>query len=207
MLIQSLLTPSDRYVYAADLGLDKIMIYKFDSGRGRLTPNEQPWVKTKPGAGPRHFTFHPNGRFAYVINELDSTIVTYAYDPCYGALREIQAVSTLPEKFKGVNYPADIHVAPSGRFLYGSNRGHDSVVIYRVDEETGKLSCVGYESTRGRFPRNFAIDPSGSFLLVANQHTDNIVAFKIDQQTGLLESTGQETKVPTPVCIKIVSFT
>jgi len=199
--------PSNRYVYAADLGLDKIMIYKFDSERGKLTPNDQPWVKTKPGAGPRHFTFHPNGKFAYVINELDSTIVAYSYNEDRGTLREIQTVSTLPEGFKVINYPADIHVAPSGKFLYGSNRGHDSIVIYRVDEETGKLACIGHESTRGEFPRNFAIDPSGNFLFAANQNTDNIVVFRINQQTGLLEPTGHVTKVPTPVCIKIVPFT
>ena len=201
-----LIDPSNRYVYAADLGLDKIMIYKFDSERGKLTPNDQPWVKTKPGAGPRHFTFHPNGKFAYVINELDSTIVAYAYDVNRGTLKEIQTVSTLPEGFEGINYPADIHVAPSGKFLYGSNRGHDSIVIYRIDEETGKLSCIGHESTRGQFPRNFAIDPSGNFLFAANQNTDNIVVFRVDQQTGLLEPTGHVTQVSMPVCIKIVPF-
>ena len=200
-----IIDPSNRYVYAADLGLDKIMIYKFNSENGKLTPNEkQPWVKTKPGAGPRHFTFHPNERFAYVINELDSTIVAFSYDRDSGTLEEIQTVSTLPEGFKGTNYPADIHVSPSGRFLYGSNRGHDSIVIYQIDEETGKLSCIGYESTLGEFPRNFAIDPSGRFLLAANQNTDNIVAFRIDQKTGLLEPTGHETRVSMPVCIKFL---
>jgi len=196
--------PSNRYAYAADLGLDKVMIYKFDSERGKLTPNDQPWVKTRPGAGPRHFTFHPNEKFAYVINELDSTLVAFAYDRDTGTLEEIQTVSTLPEGFEGTNYPADIHIVPSGKFLYGSNRGHDSIVIYQINEETGKLSCIGHESTRGNFPRNFAIDPSGKFLLVANQNTDNIVWFRIDQQTGLLEPTGRETKVPTPVCIKFL---
>jgi len=196
--------PSNRYVYAADLGLDKIMIYKFDSEQGKLTPNDQPWVRTKPGAGPRHFTFHPSGKFAYVINELDSTIVAFAYDRDNGTLEEIQRVSTLPEGFKGINYPADIHVAPSGKFLYGSNRGHDSIVIYRVNEETGKLRYVGHESTRGSFPRNFAIDQSGDLLLVANRRTHNIVAFKVDTQTGLLEPTGHVTEVSTPACIKIL---
>jgi len=195
---------SNRYVYAADLGLDKIMIYKFDSEEGKLTPNDQqPWVKIKPGAGPRHFTFHPNEKFAYLINELDSTIVAFAYDRDNGTLEEIQTVSTLPEGFKGVNYCADIHIDPSGKFLYGSNRGHDSIVIYRINEETGELCYVSHESTKGRFPRNFAIDPSGKFLLAANQNSDNIVGFRINQETGLLEPTGRETEVPTPVCIKV----
>ena len=199
--------PSNRYVYVADLGLDKILIYRFDSESGRIIPNEkQAWVKMKPGAGPRHFTFHPNGKFAYVINELDSTIAVFSHDRDNGTLEEIQTVSTLPEGFKGTNYPADVHVSPSGKFLYGSNRGHDSIVIYQVDEETGKLRCVGHESTRGEFPRNFAIDPSGRFLLAANQNTDNIVTFRIDQDTGLLEPTGHETKVSMPVCIEFLSL-
>jgi len=198
--------PSNRYVYVADLGLDKIMIYKFDSELGKLTPNDQPWVRTELGAGPRHFTFHPNERFAYVINELNSTIIAFTYERESGILEEIQTVSTLPEGFKGENYPADIHVSPSGKFLYGSNRGHDSIVIYRINEETGRLSYISHESTRGRFPRNFAIDPSGKFLLVANQKTDNIVTFRIDQETGLLEPTGNETNIPTPVCIKFLSL-
>jgi 6-phosphogluconolactonase len=196
--------PSNRYVYAADLGIDKIMIYKFDSDKGKLTPNDQPWVSTQPGAGPRHFTFHPNEKFAYVINELDSTIVAFSYDGESGRLKPIQTVSTLPEGYEGINYPADIHVSPSGRFLYGSNRGHDSIVIYRIDEETGRLSLIGHESTRGQFPRNFAIDPTGDFLLAANQNSNNIVGFRIDQETGLLEPTGEETRVPTPVCIKFL---
>jgi len=196
--------PSNRYVYAADLGIDKIMIYKFDVERGKLKPNDQPWVRTQPGAGPRHFTFHPNERFAYVINELDSTIIAFSYDRESGRLKPVQTVSTLPDGYEGANYPADIHVDPSGMFLYGSNRGHDSIAIYRIDGETGRLSLIGHESTRGRSPRNFAIDPSGDFLLVANQDTDNIVGFRIDRETGMLEPTGEETKVPAPVCIKFL---
>lgn len=197
--------PSNRYVYAADLGLDKIMIYKFDSEEGKLTPNNPPWVKIKPGAGPRHFTFYPNEKFAYVINELNSTIVAFAYDRNDGTLKKIQTVSTLPEGFKDVNYCADIHIAPSGKFLYGSNRGHDSIVIYRINEESGKLTYVGCESAEGKTPRNFAIDPTGRFLLAANQDTDTIVTFHIDQKTGRLSPTGNVTEVPTPVCIKMIS--
>lgn len=197
---------SNRYAFVTDLGLDKIMIYKFDPEWGKLMPNDQPWVKTKPGAGPRIFTFHPNGKFAYVINELDSSIVAFTYDMCNSTLEEIQTVSTLPEGFKGVNYAADIHVAPSGKFLYGSNRGHDSIVIYKIDEDTGRLSCIGYESAQGRIPRNFTICPLGNFLLVANQETDNIVIFRIEEQTGLLKPTERITKVPAPVCVKITSL-
>jgi len=139
-----------------------------------------------------------------VINELNSTIVAFVYDGDNGALEEIQTVSTLPRGFRGVNYCADIHIVPSGKFLYGSNRGHDSIVIYRINEETGKLTYVGYESTQGETPRNFAIDPTGRFLLVANQNTDTIVTFHIDQKTGKLSPTGNVTEVPTPVCIKMI---
>lgn len=198
--------PNNRYVYVADLGLDKVMIYNFDSNRGKLTPNDQPYVKTKPGAGPRHFTFHPNGKLAYLINELDSTIVAYAYDEHKGFLKEMQTVSTLPENFRGINYAADIHAAPSGRFLYGSNRGHDSLVIYQVDERTEILKYIGHKHTLGKFPRNFTIDFLGKFLLVANQRSNNVVSLRINPETGLLESTGYELRVPSPVCVKIVSF-
>ncbi len=168
-----------------------------------MTPNEQPWVCTQPGAGPRHFTFHPNRKFAYVINELDSTVIAFSYDRESGRLETLQTISTLPEGYEGTNYPADIHCSPSGEFLYGSNRGHDSIVIYKIDEETGKLSLVGHEPTRGSFPRNFAIDPTGRYLLAANQKSDDLVVFRINSETGTLKPTGEETKVPTPACIKI----
>jgi len=199
-----ILDPSNRYAYVADLGIDKIMIYKFDSERGKLIPNDQPWTSTHPGAGPRHFTIHPNQRFAYVINELDSTITAFSFDSETGRLKPMQTISTLPEGYEGTNYPADIHVSPSGRFLYGSNRGHNSIVIYNIDEETGRLSMIGHESTRGGIPRNFAIDPNGKFLFVANKESDNIVAFRLDEDTGLLEPIGEEVKVPTPVCIRFL---
>jgi 6-phosphogluconolactonase len=200
------LDPSNHYAFVADLGLDKIMIYKFDPERGKLTPNKQPWVKTKPGAGPRILTFHPNGRFAYVINELDSSIVAFNYDILNGMLEEIQTVSTLPKEFKGINYAADIHVAPSGKFLYASNRGYDTIAIYKINEDTGSLCLIDYKPTQGRTPRDFTISPFGEFLLVANQETNTIVVFRIDQQTGLLEPTGQIVKVPSAACVKIVLF-
>lgn len=196
--------PDNRFAFACDLGLDKIMICRLDPQQGKLTPNETPWVQVKAGAGPRHFTFHPNGRFAYVINELDSTITAFRYAGLGGALTELQTVPALSQDFKGDNTCADIHVHPSGRFLYGSNRGDDSIVIYRVDDNTGELTYTGHQSTRGRAPRNFAIHPAGTLLLAGNQDSNTIVTFWIDQETGRLEPTGHVTEVPNPVCIQVI---
>ncbi len=199
-----ILDDTNRYGFVPDLGIDKLMIYRFDPERGKLEPNDPPWFEAKPGAGPRHFTFHPNGEFAYLINELNSTLVVFQYDKTKGTLKELQTVSTLPKDFSGESTCADIHVSPSGAFVYGSNRGHDSIVIYRIDQRTGKLSYAGHESSRGKTPRSFAIDPAGSFLLSANQDSDTIVTFRIDPQTGELQPTGQVTETPTPVCVRIV---
>ena len=198
------LDEANRYAYVPDLGLDQTLIYRFDGKSGKLEPNQVPSVAVKPGAGPRHLVFHPDKRNAYLINELDSTIAVYGYDRDTGRLSEIQTISTLPEDFDGSSTCADVHVSPSGKFLYGSNRGHDSIVIYKIDQSTGQLSCIGHESTRGNTPRNFAIDPAGNFLLAANQDSDTIVTFRIDPQTGELHPTGQVTEVPTPVCVKIL---
>ncbi len=195
---------ANRYAFAPDLGLDKILIYKLDLTQGKLVPNDEPWAQVKAGAGPRHFDFHPSRRYAYVINELDSTLIAFTYDETHGTLEEIETVSTLPEDFSGTSHCADLHVHPSGKFVYGSNRGHDSIVIFAIDEGTGKLTYVGHESTQGKTPRNFGIDPTGTFLLAANQSTDNIVTFRIDQQTGELMSTGHVAEVPTPVCLKML---
>jgi 6-phosphogluconolactonase len=191
-----------RFAFAPDLGIDKVMIYRVDVKNGKLVPNG--FAATKAGAGPRHFDFHPSGKFAYVINELDSTLTAFAYDNAKGALTESQTVSTLPPDFSGPNSCADVHVHPSGRFVYGSNRGHDSVVAFAIDQSTGKLNLIAHESTRGKWPRNFAVDPAGAFLLVANQRTDNVVSFRIDQQTGKLTATGQTTEIPSPVCLKFI---
>ena len=182
------------------------MIYKFDRSSGKLEPGDNPWVQVKAGAGPRHIEFHPNGLYAYLINELDSTLVAFEYDKKSGMLNVIQTVPTLPKDFDGASTCADVHIHPSGNFIYGSNRGHDSIVIYKIDQQSGKLTYVDHESTQGKTPRNFGIDPTGSFLLVANQDTDTIVTFRIDQQTGKLSSTGHITQVPTPVCIKMTFF-
>jgi len=200
------LDEANRYAFVPDLGIDKVMIYKFNPSCGKLEPNDEPWVQVKAGAGPRHLDFHPDGRYAYLINELDSTLVAFAYDKKNGTLKEIQTVPTLPKDFAGESTCADVHISPSGTFVYGSNRGHDSIVIYKIDQGTGKLTYVGHESTQGKTPRNFAIDPTGRFLLAANQDSDTIVTFRMDQQTGKLSSTGYVTKVPTPVCVKTLFF-
>lgn len=196
------LDPANRYAFVADLGLDKIMIYQLDLSQGKLKPNDEPWAQIKAGAGPRHFDFHPNGRYAYLINELDSTLTAFTYDETRGRLREIQTVPALPEDFEDTSYCADIHVSPSGKFVYGSNRGHNSIVIFEIDDGTGKLTYVDHEPTRGETPRNFAIDPTGTFLLAANQNSDTIVTFRINQQTGKLMPTEHVAEVPTPVCLR-----
>jgi 6-phosphogluconolactonase len=195
---------ANRYAFAVDLGIDQIMIYRFDAVRGKLTPNQMPSVRLKPGAGPRHFVFHPDGRHAYVINELDSTITAFTYDEARGALRAVQTTSTLPSDFTGANDCADVQVSPSGKFLYGSNRGHNSIVVFAIDDRTGRLRYVHHEPTRGKTPRNFAIDPTGTYLLVANQESDSIHTFRIDPLEGKLIPTGHMAEVPSPVCLKLM---
>ena len=197
--------PGNRYAFSPDLGLDKILIYRLDAENGKLTPNVQPWVRVHPGAGPRHFDFHPNGKFAYVINELDSTFTAFAYDGAAGTLTEFQTLSTLPEDFDGTSHCADVHVHPNGKFLYGSNRGHDSIAICAIDEETGRLTSIGYELTQGKTPRNFGLNPEGTFLFAANQQTDTIVTFAVNTETGALNATGHVTEVPMPVCVKLLA--
>jgi 6-phosphogluconolactonase len=198
------LDAANRFAFVPDLGLDRLFAYRFDPTRGMLEPNTVPWIKVKPGAGPRFLAFHPNGKWAYLINELDSTLTALACDGKQGAFKALQVVPTLPEDFRGESTCADVQVAPSGRFVYGSNRGHNSIVIYRVDPRTGRLTCIGHEPTQGQTPRSFGIDPTGRFLLVANQDTDTIVTFRIDPRTGRLQPTRAVTPVPTPVCVKFL---
>ena len=200
-----MIDPENRFAFAPDLGLDKILIYKLNLEDGSLTANAQPWARVHPGAGPRHLDFHPNGKYAYVINELDSTFTAFRYDANTGTLTEIQTISTLPEDFDGTSHCADVHVHPSGKFLYGSNRGHDSIVICAIDEETGMLSYIGCESTQGQAPRNFGLNPEGTFLLAANQSTNTIVTFAVDADTGELTATGNVAEVPNPVCLKMLA--
>ena len=199
------LDPTNRYAFAADLGLDKILSYKVDLENGKLPANGTPWTKMTEGAGPRHFAFHPGEKFAYVITELTSTFVAYTYDETDGTLDAIQTVSTLPDDFDGTSHCADVHISPDGKFLYGSNRGHDSIAICAIDQATGRLSPVGYLSSGGENPRSFGIDPTGTFLLAANQDTGNIAVFRIDKETGKFAPTGHEVKLPMPVCVKIIS--
>lgn len=194
--------PRNEYAYAPDLGLDEVRIYRVDYEAGKLRPAETPAVELHEGSGPRHFEFHPNGQHVYVIHELDSTITTLDYDSESGALEVVETMNTLPADFDDDSYCADVHVHPTGRWAYGSNRGHDSITIFEVDEETGRLSIVDHESTRGHWPRNFAIDPNGRHLHVENRRDDSIVSFEIDEETGLLTPTGQELELPEPICMK-----
>lgn len=199
------LDAAGRRVFVPDLGLDRLMIYTLDLEGGALVPNVQPWVDVAPGAGPRQVVMHPNGRFAYLINELNSTMTAYAYAPEAGTLAELQTLSTLPDDFTGASTCAEVQIAPDGRFLYGSNRGHDSVVVYAVDPAAGTLTTVGHVGTGGRTPRNFMVSPDGAFLLAANQDSDNIVVFRLDPATGLPVPTGHTVEVGTPVCIRVTT--
>ncbi len=196
--------PAGRFAFVCDLGLDKMFVFRLDADKGKLTPNDPPAAVLAPGSGPRHFTFHTSGKFAYVINELLSTITAYAYDADRGVLTELQTVPTLPDDFKGENTTAEIRVHPSGKFLYGSNRGHESIVVYAIDAASGKLTFVDRTPSQGKHPRNFAIDPTGAFLLAANMTTGNVVVFRIDQVTGKLTPTGSIVNIPAAVCVKFM---
>ena len=196
---------ANRYVFVPDLGCDRVFIYALDAERGVLIPNpNQPSVETKPGAGPRQLAMHPNGRFAYLINELNSTMTAYAYDAARGKLSELQTLPTLPEGFAGESSCAEVQVAPSGRFLYGSNRGHDSIVIYALDPEAGTMRLVGHEGTRGHIPRNFTLSPRGDFVAAANQDSNTVVMFRVDPEKGTLEATGSVVEAGTPICVKFL---
>ncbi|HPG40266.1 MAG TPA: lactonase family protein [bacterium] len=198
------LNPTSNYVYAVDLGIDKVMIYKLDTISGKLLTNEPAFFKAAAGSGPRHLAFHPNSTYAFIINELNSTITSCACDTLTGALTEIHTVPTIPQDFKGGNSCAEVQVSPDGRFVYGSNRGHDSIAIFAFDENSGHLSLSGFESTRGRAPRYFTIDPTGEFLLAANSNSNNINVFRINKEKGTLQFTGHQVNVSTPVCIQFL---
>jgi len=198
------LDAANRFAFVADLGLDKIMVYRFDAGAGALAPNDPPSVALAPGSGPRHFAFHPSGRFAYVVNELTSTVTAFRYDAASGVLAPLDTASALPKGYAGPSTGAEVAVHPSGRFLYSSNRGHDSIAIFAIDAGTGRLRPVGHASTQGKRPRHFAVDPSGRFLLAANRDSNNVVVFRIDGETGRLDPTGSVAEVPGPICILMV---
>ncbi len=197
------LDPSERYLVCSDLGLDKVMIYNYDGKTGKLTPAKSPFAKTAPAAGPRHFAYRPDGKFGYVINELNCTVTAFAHDASTGALTEVQTISTLPEgeSVQRGYSTAEIFAHPTGKFLYGSNRGHDTIVVYAIDQKSGKLTLVSHHSTQGKTPRNFNLDPTGQFLLAGNQNSGTVAVYRIDQTTGSLTPTGQLVNVPRPVCV------
>lgn len=198
-------SPDNRFVLVADLGFDELLIYKFNSANGTMTPNQPAFAKLKPGSGPRHIAFHPNGKFVFVVSELSSTAAAFRYDAKKGSLKEIGSVSTLPPNFSGRNDVAEVTVHPNGKFLYVSNRGNESIAILSIDESTGALTPSAGVPTGGKEPRHFAIDPSGKYLLAENQLSDNIVVFKIDAATGGLTPTGQIVEVPSPVDLTFVT--
>ncbi len=197
-----IISPDNTLALVPDKGTDKIWIFTIDSDNGQLVPFQQPFLKIQDGAGPRHLVWSAKGAFCYVINELDNTANVIQYNKEKKTFTSIQTISTLPADFQGENYCADIQLHPSGQFLYGSNRGHNSIAMYQVDVQTGKLSFLGTASTKGEYPRNFRIGPKGNFLFVANQNTSNITTYEIDLKTGSLQFTGLDFAIETPVCIE-----
>lgn len=197
------LDAANNYAFVADLGLDKVLIYKFDRETGKITPNDPPAGELKPGAGPRHFTFHPSGKFAYANNELDSSVTLFDYDAATGKLTPQQTLSTLPEPTKG-NSTAEIVAHPNGKFLYVSNRGHNSIAQFLVDPTTGKLTANGHQGKGINIPRNFALDPTGKWCLVCNQEGNSVIVFKVNLETGKLEPTESKIEVPRPVCVRFL---
>jgi 6-phosphogluconolactonase len=196
-----MISPDNKWLYVPDLGLDKVMIYQFDDKSGKLSPGKQPYVAAEPGAGPRHFVFNPNGKYAYLIHELNGQVAAYKYKK--GELTLIERVSSTDPAKKGFAGSADIHLSPDRKFLYASNRGDfNDLVWYKIEQSTGKLSVAGFQSTLGKTPRNFDMDPSGNFLLAANQGSNEIVIFQRNKTTGALTDTGKRIAVGQPVCIK-----
>lgn len=192
---------TNRFAFVPDLGLDKVLIYPFDGAAGTLAQNEPRTLTTKPGAGPRHLAFHANGRWAYFINELDSTITALQLDSAHGAFEPIETVSTLPDGAAVDNITGEIVIHPNGKFLYGSNRGHDSIAAYAIDQATGRLTSLGQHPAGGRVPRNFNIDPSGQYLLSANLDSNSVTVHRIDVASGKLSRTAHEIKLSQPYCV------
>lgn len=201
------LDAENRFAVAADLGIDKLLVYAFDAGRGQLTPANTPFLLAEPGSGPRHFAFHPDGRRAFAINELSQTVSAMKYDPKTGELEPLISVSTLPAgQVVPGNSTAEVQVHPKGEFVYGSNRGHDSIAVFRIERAGRRLTLVENVPTLGKTPRNFAIEPGGRWLLAANQDSDSVVVFGIDRKTGRLAATGQPMEVGRPVCVKFLAL-
>jgi 6-phosphogluconolactonase len=195
----------NRFAMVSDLGLDEILVDHFDREKGTLTPNDPPFTKVDPGSGPRHFKFHPNGKWAYLISELANTVTTYSYNSKAGTLQLQQTVSSLPKEFTGHSEAAEIQIDSSGKFLYASNRGYDSVAVFKIDPAKGTLSNVEFVPSGGKSPRYFTFDPSGSRLFVAHEDSGNIVLFKVDQSTGRITPTGEELKIDSPVCVQFLA--
>lgn len=198
--------PTNRFALSADLGTDQIFVYTLDAETGALKPNAFPFVSAEPGAGPRHLAFHPNQRFLFAANELNGTVTAFAWDKEAGSLALLLSYPTLPEDFKEYNLVADIHLTPDGRYLYVSNRGHNSLAVFEVNAETGDLRQVGDVSCGGNWPRNFALDPEGNFIIVANQESSTLNVFQVDQATGMPTPVGEPVSVPNPMFAMVVDF-
>lgn len=196
------LDAANRFAFVADLGLDQVLIYRFDEKTGALTPAEQPYIAIEPGSGPRHFAFHPSGKYAYVINEILMTVTVMKYDAEHGRLTEIETVATIPEAVRPEFSTAEVVAHPSGKYLYGSNRVHDTIAVFTIDAATGKLQRIANEPTRGKTPRNFALDLTGSYLFAENQASDTVVLFRINADDGTLHATGDVLEVGSPCCIR-----
>lgn len=199
------LDAANKFAFAADLGLDQVLVYCFDEQTGALTPNDPPFIAIAPGSGPRHFAFHPSGKYAYVINEILLTMTAMSYDAARGRLTEIQTVPTIPVAVKPEYSTAEVVAHPSGKFLYGSNRGHDTIAVFKIDQASGKLTRIQNEPTRGKTPRNFAVDPTGGYLFAENQDSGTVVVFLINQDDGTLHATGDVLEVGMPVCIRMLA--
>ncbi len=201
------LDPAGRFAIAADLGADKLFVYRFDPAEGKLTPNDPPSVSAPPGRGPRHFAFDPTGKRLYLVTEMGGTVLAYDYDATHGSLTQFQEISTLPADFKGQNTSAEIQFAPNGKFLYASNRGDTNFIsIFSVDSSSGKLTAIDRQPTLGSTPRNFRIDPTGRFLIAENQGSDSLVVFRIDAETGKLTAVGTPIAAPGPQCVKFIAI-
>lgn len=196
--------PANRFAYAADLGIDRILVYRIEHAAGKLVPMPGLDAVCDPGSGPRHVAFHPRGTHLYVVNELGCSVTVFSWNAETGALHREQTISTLPADFSGENSCADIHLSDDAGFLYASNRGHDSIAVFAVSPADGSLTPLGYRHTGGKCPRNFAISPSGTWLLAANQDSSNVVVFPLDRQTGLLGEAQQTVEIPFPVCVRFV---
>ena len=197
-------TADNKFVLVADLGLDELLVYRFDTNTGVLSPANPPFVNVVPGSGPRHFALSPNGKFVYLVNEMSSTVIVYSFDGSSGRMTELQSISTLPQDFKGENTTAEIETDAAGRFLYVSNRGDDSIAIFAIDAKTGKLSLVDRVKTGGKEPRHFTLDPTGNWLFAENQNSNDIRVFRVDESSGRLTPTSQTIHVNSPVCIIFV---